>query len=58
MKQLTDDEITKACNEPFTCCRPAISQIRSEVANTPEYLRRYFEACGKKEERKRILDRP
>lgn len=46
---LTDDEIKEICKKkPRSLC-PEIHIIRQEIANTPEYIRRYFMELGRKE---------
>ncbi len=48
MKELTDEEIEEECNRKLICFCPKMNIIRSEVAKTPEYLRRYFMELGGK----------
>lgn len=57
MMKLTEKEIKKLCKKAGCHC-PSYEQILTEYANTPEYLRLYIKALGRKEdifeEKKRI----
>ncbi len=48
MKQLGEFEIKELCKRKPECYCPPTHLIRHEIANTPEYLRRYFQEQGKK----------
>lgn len=53
MKELTEFEIKNLCMD---CYCPEMHIIRHEIANTPEYLRRYFEELGRKETAEKIFE--
>lgn len=54
MKELTELEIKKLCKD---CYCPDTHIIRHEIANTPEYLRRYFTELGRREKEEDKKDR-
>ena len=45
MENLTDNEIREITKD---CYLPPMHEVRSMIANTPVYLRRYFEKIGYK----------
>lgn len=52
MEELSEVEIKEICKREPECYCPEMHLIRHEIANTPEYLRRYFQEQGKKRENK------